>query len=83
MQVRAMASNKLHMPSEAAMDTAASQGRKLINDGTLGNLAWPALLRMLDRNIRTTVIDQPLKILPACQMKPYRLIGVELFPLHD
>ena len=49
MQVRAMASNRLHMPSEAAMDTAASQGRKLINDGTLGNLAWPALLRMLDR----------------------------------
>ena len=50
MQVRAMASNKLHMPSEAAMDTAAEQGRKLINEGTLGDLAWPALLRMLDRD---------------------------------
>ena len=50
MQVRAMTSNKLHMPSEAAMDTAAEQGRKLINEGTLGDLAWPALLRMLDRD---------------------------------
>ena len=50
MQIRAMASSKLHMPSEQSIDTAASQGRKLINDGTLGDLAWPALLRMLDRD---------------------------------
>ena len=49
MQVRAMASGELHLPSKKSMNTAAAQGADLLNRGKLGSLAWPALLRMLDR----------------------------------
>ncbi|MEM7465817.1 MAG: class II aldolase/adducin family protein [Pseudomonadota bacterium] len=50
MQVRAMASAKLHMPSEQAVETARHQGESLMTTGGLEQLAWPALLRMLDRH---------------------------------
>lgn len=49
MQVKAMSSKNLYYPSQEAMDTAASQGQKLLSEGKLGKLAWPALIRMLDR----------------------------------
>ncbi len=49
MQVRAMISSKLRMPSADAINTSASQGTRLIESGGLHELAWPALLRLLDR----------------------------------
>ena len=49
MQVRAMIGGELHLPSKQSMNTAAKQGADLLNRGKLGSLAWPALLRMLDR----------------------------------
>ncbi len=49
MQVRAMASTRLHQPSEQAVETAREQGKVLMKAGELDRLAWPALLRMLDR----------------------------------
>ena len=49
MQVRAMASARLHQPSEQAVETARQQGEVLLKAGELDGLAWPALLRMLDR----------------------------------
>ena len=49
MQVRAMSSNKLRMPSQQAINTSSMQGNRLIESEGLHMLAWPALLRMLDR----------------------------------
>ena len=49
MQVRAMASAKLQQPSEASVKTSREQGRMLMAAGELDALAWPALLRRLDR----------------------------------
>jgi ribulose-5-phosphate 4-epimerase/fuculose-1-phosphate aldolase len=49
MQVRAMSSNKLRMPSQEAITTSSNQGNRLIESEGLHKLAWPALLRMLDR----------------------------------
>lgn len=49
MQVRAMASGRLHEPSAAAKETTRKQGKMLLAAGELDRLAWPALLRMLDR----------------------------------
>jgi len=49
MQVRAMAGGALHQPSQAALATTRLQGQSLMVDGQLDRLAWPALLRMIDR----------------------------------
>jgi ribulose-5-phosphate 4-epimerase/fuculose-1-phosphate aldolase len=49
MQVRAMASGNCHQPSAASVATSAKQGKMLMASGELDTLAWPALLRMLDR----------------------------------
>lgn len=49
MQVRALTSGKIHQPSDAAVETTREQGRLLLASGELDRLAWPALLRMLDR----------------------------------
>jgi hypothetical protein len=49
MQVRALASGALHLPSATAVETTRQQGTKLMASGQLDRLAWPALLRMLDR----------------------------------
>jgi ribulose-5-phosphate 4-epimerase/fuculose-1-phosphate aldolase len=47
MQVRALAGGvKLNMPSDKAVETVKSQMSNL--DFSLADLAWPALLRMLD-----------------------------------
>ena len=49
MQVRAMVSSKIHQPSAQAVETTREQGRMLLASGELDRLAWPALIRMLDR----------------------------------
>jgi len=50
MQVRAMAGGaKLHQPSEQSLQTTREQGQTLMAPGSLDALAWPALLRLLDR----------------------------------
>ena len=49
MQVRAMAGGAIYQPSAAALATTRGQGQSLMIDGQLDRLAWPALLRMLDR----------------------------------
>lgn len=49
MQVRAMTADKLHQPSAASVETSRRQGKMLMSAGELDQLAWPALLRMLDR----------------------------------
>ena len=49
MQVRALAGGQLHQPSAQAVETSRRQGRMLMAAGELDRLAWPALLRMLDR----------------------------------
>lgn len=50
MQVRALAGGvKLHQPSAASVNTSREQGRMLMAAGELDALAWPALLRKLDR----------------------------------
>ncbi|MGD9601121.1 MAG: class II aldolase/adducin family protein [Gammaproteobacteria bacterium] len=49
MQVRALAGGAPHGPSAASLATTREQGRKLLGGGGLEQLAWPALLRMLDR----------------------------------
>lgn len=49
MQVRAMASGQLYEPSAASLETSRRQGKQLMAAGMLDRLAWPALLRMLDR----------------------------------
>ena len=46
-QIRAMA-GKLNRPSQAALDTTAEQSKTLFGPG-VDALAWPALLRKLDR----------------------------------
>ena len=48
-QVRALARRALHLPFETAVETSRQQDRKLMASGQLERLAWPALLRMLDR----------------------------------
>lgn len=49
MQVRALAGGALHKPSSAAIETSRRQGQMLLGAGGLDLLAWPALLRLLDR----------------------------------
>lgn len=50
MQVRALAGGReLHQPSAESVDTSREQGRALMAAGELDALAWPALLRKLDR----------------------------------
>ncbi len=49
MQVRAMAGGNLHQPSAESVKTSREQGRMLMASGERDHLAWPALLRMLDR----------------------------------
>ena len=49
MQVRAMVSRALHQPSAASLETTRRQGQSLMAAGKLDVLAWPALLRMIDR----------------------------------
>ncbi|MCZ6895259.1 MAG: class II aldolase/adducin family protein [Gammaproteobacteria bacterium] len=49
MQVRAMAGGSLHQPSAESIKTSREQGRMLMASGERDQLAWPALLRMLDR----------------------------------
>lgn len=49
MQVRALTAGKLHQPSAASLETTRRQGEMLLASGELDRLAWPALLRMLDR----------------------------------
>jgi ribulose-5-phosphate 4-epimerase/fuculose-1-phosphate aldolase len=50
MQVRALAGGgKLNQPSEQSLQTTQRQGQTLMSPGVLDVLAWPALLRMLDR----------------------------------
>lgn len=50
MQVRALAGGaKLHQPSAQSVTTSREQGNMLMAAGELDALAWPALLRMLDR----------------------------------
>lgn len=50
MQVRALSGGvDLHRPSQAALETTRRQGESLMVPGALDALAWPALLRMLDR----------------------------------
>jgi ribulose-5-phosphate 4-epimerase/fuculose-1-phosphate aldolase len=53
MQVRAMVSGALHQPSAASVATSRRQGKMLMASGKLDQLAWPALLRMLDRKDAT------------------------------
>lgn len=50
MQVRAMVGGALHQPSAQSLETSRRQGKMLMASGKLDQLAWPALLRMLDRN---------------------------------
>ena len=50
MQVRALAGGaKLYQPSAQSAETTRKQGESLMAPGALDILAWPALLRMLDR----------------------------------
>jgi ribulose-5-phosphate 4-epimerase/fuculose-1-phosphate aldolase len=50
MQVRALAGGaKLHLPSEKSLQTTREQAKSLMVPGSLDALAWPALLRMLDK----------------------------------
>ena len=49
MQVRAMAGGNLRQPSADSVKTSREQGRMLMASGEMDQLAWPALLRMLDR----------------------------------
>ena len=49
MQVRAMVSGALHQPTAESVETSRRQGKILMASGKLDQLAWPALLRMLDR----------------------------------
>jgi ribulose-5-phosphate 4-epimerase/fuculose-1-phosphate aldolase len=49
MQVRAMTGGRLHQPSAESVETSRAQGRMLMASGEMDELAWPALLRMLDR----------------------------------
>jgi ribulose-5-phosphate 4-epimerase/fuculose-1-phosphate aldolase len=50
MQVRALSGGaKLHRPSAKSLATTRQQGESLMVPGSLDALAWPALLRMLDR----------------------------------
>jgi ribulose-5-phosphate 4-epimerase/fuculose-1-phosphate aldolase len=49
MQVRSMAAPGLHRPSEAAMATARKQGRGIAGSKLANEMAWPALLRKLDK----------------------------------
>lgn len=53
MQVRAMAGGALYQPSAAALATTRRQGQSLMVNGKLDRLAWPALLRMIDRKDMT------------------------------
>jgi ribulose-5-phosphate 4-epimerase/fuculose-1-phosphate aldolase len=48
MQVRAQAGGKLNMPNQGVPEKTAGQGAYAF-DGMIGALAWPALLRKLDR----------------------------------
>lgn len=47
-QVRAM-TGELNMPPQAALDVTADQSKALFQAGGIDALAWPALLRKLDR----------------------------------
>jgi len=50
MQVRALSGGvDIYRPSQAALETTRRQGESLMVPGALDSLAWPALLRMLDR----------------------------------
>ncbi len=50
MQVRALTGGgKIYQPSEQSIETTRQQGRSLMSPGALDLLAWPALLRLLDR----------------------------------
>ncbi|MEM7541580.1 MAG: class II aldolase/adducin family protein [Pseudomonadota bacterium] len=49
MQVRAMTSTRLHQPSETSIETTRRQGREIFRSGAAGALAWPALLRLVER----------------------------------
>lgn len=49
MQVRAMASGSFHQPSAQSVATSRQQGKMLMAGGELDKLAWPALMRMLER----------------------------------
>jgi ribulose-5-phosphate 4-epimerase/fuculose-1-phosphate aldolase len=50
MQVRALAGGAaLHQPSAQSLETTRKQGESLMVPGALDQLAWPALLRLLDR----------------------------------
>ena len=49
MQVRAMTSGSFYQPSTQSVETSRKQGKMLMASGELDRLAWPALLRMLDR----------------------------------
>ena len=53
MQVRAMVGGSLHQPSAESVETSRRQGKRLMASGKLDQLAWPALLRMLDRKDAT------------------------------
>ena len=44
-----MVSRALHQPSAASLETTRRQSQSLMAVGHLDLLAWPALLRMLDR----------------------------------
>lgn len=49
MQVRALAGGaKIYMTNQGVAEKTAGQGGSAL-EGTIGNLAWPGLLRMLDR----------------------------------
>lgn len=50
MQVRTLAAGNLHMPSEDAIKTATDQGRGAFAGELADGLAWPGLLRTLDRH---------------------------------
>ncbi|MGE0386984.1 MAG: class II aldolase/adducin family protein [Gammaproteobacteria bacterium] len=50
MQVRAMAGGRLHMPSQAVIDSTVACARQMNQDSrAITDLAWPAMLRLLDR----------------------------------
>lgn len=49
MQVRAMAASGLHRPSDAAIATTREQGRGIAGSKLANEMAWPALLRKLDK----------------------------------
>jgi len=50
MQIRALAGGvPLHQPSVKSLETTRRQGESLMAPGALDCLAWPALLRLLDR----------------------------------